>query len=58
MVDCVAWNDSSDMLAALADGKLLTWLYPSVVFVDKDLVECVFPPCVMVCARIAHVVWV
>ena len=41
MVECVAWNDSSDMLAALGDGQLLTWLYPSIVFVDKDLLECV-----------------
>lgn len=38
MVDCVAWNDSSDMLAALADGQLLTWLYPAVVSIDKDLI--------------------
>lgn len=39
MVDCAIWNDSSDMLAALADGKLVTWMYPAAVFVDKDLVD-------------------
>jgi len=37
MVDSVAWNDVSDTLVALADGKLVTWTYPNVVFVDKDL---------------------
>jgi intraflagellar transport protein 80 len=38
MVDCAIWHDSTDMLAALSDGKIVTWYYPSVVFVDKDLV--------------------
>lgn len=50
MVDCIVWNDCSDMLAALADGQLVTWMYPGVVFVDKDLLEYVLrllapPPC-------------
>lgn len=39
MVDSVAWNDISDTLVALADGKLVTWTYPNVVYVDKDLLE-------------------
>jgi intraflagellar transport protein 80 len=37
MVDTYMWNDSTDMLVALVDDKLLMYLYPSVVFVDKDL---------------------
>lgn len=51
MVDTVAWNDSSDMLAALADGKLVSWLYPGIAFVDKDLIEfvCFLLWCGMVC---------
>ncbi|CAM9962929.1 unnamed protein product [Heterosigma akashiwo] len=36
-VDSVEWNDGSDMLAAIADGRLRTWFYPNVVFVDRDL---------------------
>jgi intraflagellar transport protein 80 len=38
MVDCAIWHDSTDMLAALSDGKIVTWYYPNVVFVDKELV--------------------
>jgi len=37
MVDSFAWNDTTDMLIALADEKLQTYIYPSVCFVDKDL---------------------
>jgi len=37
MVDTFMWNDGCDMLCALADSQLLTWLYPSTVFIDKDL---------------------
>jgi len=37
MVDTYMWNDSTDMLIALIDEKLVVYIYPSVVFVDKDL---------------------
>lgn len=37
MVDTFMWNDSTDMLIALIDEKLVIFIYPSVVFVDKDL---------------------
>jgi len=37
MVDTFMWNDSTDMLIALVDEKLIIFIYPSVVFVDKDL---------------------
>ena len=37
MVDSFAWNDISDVLVALSDGKLVTWAYPNVAFVDPDL---------------------
>lgn len=37
MVDSFMWNDSTDMLIALIDEKLVSYIYPSVVFVDKDL---------------------
>lgn len=36
-VDGVRWNDQSDTLAALADGRLLVWYYPNVVYVDREL---------------------
>jgi len=38
-VDTLSWNTSSDMFAAIADGRLLVWYYPNVVFVDRDLLE-------------------
>eukprot|EP01041_Mallomonas_annulata_P002936 gene2936-5768_t len=31
------FHDETDVLVGLADGKLHTWYYPAVVFVDKDL---------------------
>jgi len=37
MVDSACWNDENDMLLALADGKLLVWLYPQTAFTDRDL---------------------
>ncbi|KAL3846590.1 hypothetical protein ACJMK2_017565 [Sinanodonta woodiana] len=37
MIMSLAWNDSTNMLAALADGKFTVWYYPSAVYVDKDL---------------------
>lgn len=37
MVDTFMWNDSVDTLVALMDEKLVVFIYPSVVFVDKDL---------------------
>lgn len=36
-VDSAAWNDLSDQLVAVADGSLITWSYPSIVYVDKSL---------------------
>lgn len=39
MVDSVIWNDDTDMLAAMIDQKLVVWYYPSVVYVDKDLIQ-------------------
>merc|ERR1712203_69716 len=37
MVDTFMWNDSTDMIIALADEKLIIYIYPAVCFVDKDL---------------------
>eukprot|EP00357_Protocruzia_adherens_P036295 CAMPEP_0115012696 /NCGR_PEP_ID=MMETSP0216-20121206/24908_1 /TAXON_ID=223996 /ORGANISM="Protocruzia adherens, Strain Boccale" /LENGTH=748 /DNA_ID=CAMNT_0002381837 /DNA_START=628 /DNA_END=2874 /DNA_ORIENTATION=+ len=39
MVDSFKWNDRTDMLAALSDGKLHVWYYPNALYVDKDLLE-------------------
>ncbi|RLN75163.1 hypothetical protein BBJ28_00011179 [Nothophytophthora sp. Chile5] len=36
-VDSAAWNDSSELLIAIADAKLLTWMYPNMVYVDRAL---------------------
>merc|ERR1712232_940510 len=37
MVETFMWNESTDMLIALVDENLVIYIYPSVVFVDKDL---------------------
>ena len=37
VVSSVKWNDSTDILLAIADGKISVWYYPYVVFVDRDL---------------------
>jgi len=37
MVDSVAWNTENDALAAVADGQLLVWFYPEVVYMDREL---------------------
>ncbi|KAH3805353.1 hypothetical protein DPMN_133655 [Dreissena polymorpha] len=37
MIMSLAWNDNTNMLAALADGKFTAWYYPSAVYVDRDL---------------------
>jgi len=39
MVDTFMWNDTTDMLVALIEEKLVLYLYPSVCFVDKDLLN-------------------
>lgn len=38
MVSTMIWNDSCNMLAAVADSKVTVWYYPNVAFVDPDLV--------------------
>ncbi len=37
MVDSVKWNDNTDMLVAICDGQFVTWHYPGIVYVDRDL---------------------
>lgn len=37
MIHMMAWNNETNMLAALTDGKIFVWYYPSAVYVDKDL---------------------
>ena len=39
MVDTMSWNDESDLLVAIADGKLITWYNPHVVQVDQTLLN-------------------
>lgn len=36
-VESFAFNDETDMLVALADGRLRSWYFPQVCFVDMDL---------------------
>ncbi|XP_042903024.1 intraflagellar transport protein 80 homolog [Parasteatoda tepidariorum] len=37
MMHSIRWNDNSNMLASLQDGKLMIFYYPAVVFADKNL---------------------
>eukprot|EP00752_Nemacystus_decipiens_P011443 g10162.t1 len=36
-VESAAWSDKSDVLTAIADGRLITWYYPNAVAIDRDL---------------------
>eukprot|EP00750_Incisomonas_marina_P002863 INCI12731.1.p1 GENE.INCI12731.1~~INCI12731.1.p1 ORF type:complete len:766 (-),score=142.09 INCI12731.1:1994-4291(-) len=38
MVDSCEWSDASECLVALSDGNLIQYLYPRMVFVDRELV--------------------
>lgn len=37
MVTSLCWNDRTNMLAAMQDGKFVVWYHPAVVYFDKDL---------------------
>lgn len=37
MVGSIAWNTTTNMLAAVDDGKLAVWYHPMVAFANKDL---------------------
>ncbi|KAG8445234.1 hypothetical protein GDO86_010132 [Hymenochirus boettgeri] len=39
MVHTLAWNDMSNILCGLQEYRILVWYYPSVVYVDKDLLS-------------------
>ncbi|ELT91803.1 hypothetical protein CAPTEDRAFT_169559 [Capitella teleta] len=39
MINSLLWNDETNMLAALSEGKLLVWFYPNASSVDKDLIS-------------------
>ena len=38
-VDTVAWNDTSDLLACVADSRLTVYYYPHALYVDRDLLS-------------------
>lgn len=35
----ILFNDQTNMLSGLQDNRLVVWLYPSVVFLDRDLLQ-------------------
>ena len=39
MCDSFAWNDSNDMLCAIADEKFYSWVYPNAVYLEKDILD-------------------
>ena len=39
MVDTFLWNERNDILACIADGRLITWLYPNGVYIDRELMD-------------------
>ena len=44
VVDSFAWNDSTDILAAVADRRFFAWLFPGTINVDRDLLS---PSCIV-----------
>ncbi len=39
MNDSFSWNDKHDILASIADGRIISWYYPNTIYVDKDLMD-------------------
>uniref|UniRef100_A0A1I7VWG2 WD_REPEATS_REGION domain-containing protein n=1 Tax=Loa loa TaxID=7209 RepID=A0A1I7VWG2_LOALO len=39
MVTNIHFNDQTNMLAGLQDNRLVVWLYPAAVFIDRDLLQ-------------------
>lgn len=39
MCDTFSWNDSNDMLSAIADEKFYSWVYPNAVYLDKEILD-------------------
>ncbi|XP_014664680.1 PREDICTED: intraflagellar transport protein 80 homolog [Priapulus caudatus] len=37
MIQSMSWNDDTNMLAALQDGRFTVWVYPNTAFVDQAL---------------------
>ena len=39
MCDSFSWNDSNDMLCAIADEKFYSWVYPNAVYLEKEILD-------------------
>ena len=39
MIQSLAWNDETNMLAALTDGRFTVWYYPNAIYVDRDILS-------------------
>jgi intraflagellar transport protein 80 len=39
MADSFLWNNKTDIISCISDGRLLTWYYPNAIYVDKDLMD-------------------
>ncbi|KAM3728232.1 Intraflagellar transport protein [Dirofilaria immitis] len=39
VVTNIVFNDQTNMLAGLQDNRLVVWLYPAAVFIDRDLLQ-------------------
>lgn len=39
MCDTFKWNESNDMIAAIADDKYYCWIYPNAIYLDKELLD-------------------
>lgn len=39
MCDAFSWNDSNDMLCAIADEKFYSWVYPNAVYLEKEILD-------------------
>ena len=39
MCDSFSWNDSNDMLCAIADEKFYSWVYPNAIYLEKEILD-------------------
>ncbi len=39
MADTFMWNETNDILACVADGRLVYWLFPNGAYIDRDLMD-------------------
>ena len=39
MIQSLVWNDETNMLVALNNGRFTVWYYPNAIYVDNDVLS-------------------